>query len=225
MFNMLSAPPLIDTNTGALSAMWVQWYSCATQSSLEDSIKAGVTQMLELQQRMIGFIRENTINPKGVLATFGHNYNMIRPQGANFGGGGFQGPYGGGNTEYPGNMYTNHLRNSGRYPAGPDEPSLFYKEADMEGHPWVMYMLNRNPGNLQSLIEVCNGLAGRLEKQARSTPLEPGVFGDKGPSMVTPCGHLSLLWVLWVGDRDYTRSLDSIHDDGLKVLETGKSKQ
>jgi len=220
MFN--GQPPLIDTSTGALHPMWVQWYSQRTACSVQDAIAAGTMHMLELQQRMIGFLRENTINPRGVAAGYSMPFGM-----PGFNTNGFQGAYaygGGPQTEYPSNAYTNHLRNSGRYPATPEEPSLFYKEADMEDHPWVMYMLNRNPGNPQSLIDVCKGLSVRLMQQPRTTPLEPSIFGNSGPSMVTPSGHLSLLWVLWQSDRDHTRSLEVIHDEGVKVLEAERNK-
>lgn len=221
MFN--GQPPLIDTSTGALHPMWVHWYSQRTNCSVQEAISAGTMHMLELQQRMIGFLRENTINPRGVAAGYTPAFGM-----PNYGGGGFQGGYAYGSgpqTEYPGNAYINHLRNSGRYAATPEEPSLFYKEADMKDHPWVKHMLKVKPETgLDGLILMCTNVPGLLEKQPRSTAQDPGVFGNQVPSMVTPSGHLSLLWVLWQGDRDPVRSLGVIHDEGIKVIEAERNK-
>lgn len=217
MFNMHSAPPLIDTNTGALSAMWVQWYSCTTQSSLEDSIKAGVTQMLELQQRMIGFIRENTINPKGVLATFGHNYNMTRPQGANFGGMGF--------SAFDNSPFT--TKSTGPYAElDATEPSLFYKlnegtPPNEFGHPWNQWKMLHARGQTVDLNEVEAERLDRI-KQFEAIPRSTTTWHrhplSLGPMMTTPAGNVSLLWVLWQGSKDTNSSYQEIHNKVVEYL-------
>lgn len=210
-------PPLIDTNTGSLHPMWVQWYARNTQSSLEDCIKAGVTQMLELQQRMIGFIRENTINPKGVLASFGHNYNMMRPQGANFGGMGF--------SAFENSPFVTE-------PTGPyaelnaSEPSLWYKLDESTpshefGHPWNQWKLQYTRGQTVDLNEVEAERQRRIkqfESISRSATTWHRPPLSQGPMMTTPSGDVSLLWVLWQGSKDTNSSYQEIHDKVVEYL-------
>lgn len=218
-------PPLIDTVTGGLNQLWVHWYSHRTGSSIQDTIAAGVMQMLELQQRMIGFIREHTINPRGVAAGYMPTPFGMPNYGPGFMGGGFMNSGFNRSGQFE-NAFGQDERTGPYSELNASEPSLFYKldERVKEGefsHPWVHWMARGPQGQSMDIQELEVERLRRVE-QLESIPRPRTRFDGQGPAMTTPAGYVSLMWVIWQGTKATNETYQEIHDKLVEYLKVNK---
>lgn len=69
-YNGVNQPDLMLVGTGRLSPIWVDWYRNKTGATLPEAMKTGVGRMLALQQQMVEFFNEYTLNPTELLVSY-----------------------------------------------------------------------------------------------------------------------------------------------------------